>query len=245
MGGDCAGTNWYRTETDPRPTERRYSADIGLSVGNSLHGVFTFADEYGHYNKSVGIRDTRRYIPDRHSCMGMGSLSWGCQDDKKKEGGREMKRSLIINILASGIALVVVTVLGLMLKMQVGILMYVLTGAVMVAVLVLVSKDCLYRCLYARDTLTWQYWVGIGLMLAALALFLAASIVSAIWLMNLLLVVTVIVGVASGCWMKFCWLKSLELEINQEEGDEECVEEITTKYQEPLEEDQTVLPNEL
>lgn len=159
-----------------------------------------------------------------------------------------MKRSVFINLFASCFALLVVTVFGLMLRMQVGILLYVLTGAVMVAVLVLIARDCLYRLFDARHTLVWQYWVGILLMLGSLVLFLAASVANKIWIMNVLLLATVVVAIASVCWMRFCWLVSLEpipVVENPKEGDEECAEETVAKYQEYLEQDQTVLSDEL
>lgn len=147
-----------------------------------------------------------------------------------------MKRSFFINLASSVIALLVVVVIGLVLRMQTGALLYVLTGAVMVSVVVLVAKDCLNRLFEDKGSLTWQYWVGIVMMMGTLALFCCASIMHKIWQMNVLLAATVLAGIGSGCWMKFCWLKSLETG-KQEEGDDECVEENT----EPVQENQKVL----
>lgn len=142
-----------------------------------------------------------------------------------------MKRSFLVNLVSSIIALAVVAVLGYVLKLETGVLLYVLTGAVMVSVVVLVTRDCLHRLLEDKDTLTWQYWVGIVMVLGALVLFLSASVVHKVWQMNALLAATALVGTGSGCWMKFCWLKSLETEIRKE-GETECVEENPESVQE-------------
>jgi Na+/melibiose symporter-like transporter len=142
-----------------------------------------------------------------------------------------MKRAFLVNLASSIIALIGVGVLSYLLKLETGILLYVLTGAVMVSVVVLVARDCLHRLLDDKDTLTWQYWAGIVMVLATLVLFLSASVVHAVWQMNALLAATVLAGIGSGCWMKFCWLKSLETEI-REEGETECVEENPESVQE-------------